>query len=365
MTSGKYYLQPLGFLRGSFASEAVEAGTALPLVGGPGAFTAFLFREREMNGPVRQSVMPVGAFDAFLGNLPPEIAGELRALRERITSARPALQLPDGRLIDWDRPLIQGILNVTPDSFSDGGLHNSPDRALDHAREMMAQGADIIDIGGESTRPGAEAVSIDEELERVLPVIKKLAGTGAIASLDTRNAAVMRQGLEAGAQIINDVSALAHDEEAVSVLQECAAPVILMHAQGTPQTMQRDPVYDDVLLDVYDYLEQRLEFCQQNGIARDRLIVDPGIGFGKTVDHNAALLQGLALFHGLGVPILLGASRKRFIEAMSRQGRADRRLGGSLSVAQLAWENDIQIVRVHDVPETVQMCDVWSYIGSM
>ena len=365
MTSRKFYLQPLGILRGSVSSEAVDQGRALPLAGGPLAFTMVMLVERTDTGKLRRSFVSVAEFDDFVAGYSPDVAENLVHQKQKLTSVRPALRLPGGRILDWQRPLVQGILNVTPDSFSDGGRHNRLDDALAHAQQMLEQGADIIDIGGESTRPGAETVSIEEELERVLPVIDGLKGTQAIVSLDTRNAPVMWAGLVAGAHIINDVSALGHDPDALQVMQESEAPIILMHAQGTPQTMQQDPVYDDVLLDVFDYLEQRLDFCEQNGIARSRLIVDPGIGFGKTVEHNAELLQGLALFHSLGVPVLLGASRKRFIAAMSRDEAAMGRLGGSLGAAQLAWDNAVQVVRVHDVPETVQLLDVWLYTSKM
>ncbi|WP_321394149.1 dihydropteroate synthase [Emcibacter sp.] len=365
MTTGKYYLQPLGFLRGSTSSEGMEAGISRPLAGGPLSFTTYLLIERQGSERVRQQMIPVQDFGQLLDELSPEDRQFLSILHDNITSPRPVIPLSGGKKLDWSRPRLQGILNVTPDSFSDGGLHNTTARALDHARLMREQGADIIDIGGESTRPGAEVVPVEEELARVLPVIEELSQLSAVISVDTRNAAVMRESLKAGAHIINDVSALTHDPDSLSVLRETDAPVILMHAQGTPQTMQQNPTYDDALLDVYDYLEQRLEFCLQNGIARKRLIVDPGIGFGKNMQHNAALLQGLALFHGLGVPVLLGASRKRFITAMSRNGQTDQRLAGSLSAAQLAWGSAIQIVRIHDVPETAQSLDVWSYISKM
>ena len=260
MTSGKIYMQPLGILRGCISSEAVDAGRALPLAGGPLAFASVLVLERAGAAAVRRTIIPVTEFDHFLSGFSREKAGYLRDLMERLTSPRPPLRLAGGRVLDWWRPLVQGILNVTPDSFSDGGRHNSVDDALVHARQMMAQGADIIDIGGESTRPGAETVSLEEELHRVLPVIEKLRHTEAIISLDTRNALVMRAGLVAGVHIINDVSALSHDPDSLTVMRESEAPIILMHAQGTPQTMQKDPVYDNVVLDVYDYLEQRIGF---------------------------------------------------------------------------------------------------------
>lgn len=263
-----------------------------------------------------------------------------------------------------DRPRVMGVLNVTPDSFSDGGLHQAADRAVRHGLEMADQGADLIDIGGESTRPGAEPVGLQQELDRVMPVIEGLvaSGLGVPISIDTRKARVARAALEAGAAIFNDVSALSHDSESLSVAR--AAPAVcLMHAQGDPRTMQENPRYDDVVLDVYDYLEQRLAVAEAAGLPRARCLVDPGIGFGKTLAHNLALIRGLGLLHGLGAPILFGASRKRFIGALSGEAEAARRAPGSIAAALFAASQGAQILRVHDVAETVQALAVWQGIA--
>ena len=231
--------------------------------------------------------------------------------------------------LSLDRPRIMGIVNVTPDSFSDGGLLGSAEAAIAHALRLAADGADILDIGGESTRPGSQAITIDEELRRVIPVIEGLAGkTAALISIDTRKAEVMRRALAAGAHIINDVAALTYEPACMEVAAESGAPVILMHAQGDPRTMQTAPHYDDCLLDVYDWLAARIDACTAAGIDRARLIVDPGIGFGKTLDHNLELLAGLSVFHGLGVPVLLGASRKSFIGALTGVEVASERARG-------------------------------------
>ena len=259
-----------------------------------------------------------------------------------------------------DRPVIMGIVNVTPDSFSDGGRTASPGAAIAHARQLAIDGADILDIGGESTRPGAEAVTVDEELRRVIPVIEGLAGkTTALISIDTRKAEVMRRALAAGARIINDVAALTYEPACMDVAATSGAPVILMHAQGDPRTMQSAPRYDDCLLDVYDWLAERLDACAAAGIDRARLIVDPGIGFGKTLDHNLELLAGLSVFHGLGVPVLLGASRKSFIGALSGIKVASDRAAGSIAAALQGASQGAQILRVHDVAETRQALTVW------
>lgn len=260
-----------------------------------------------------------------------------------------------------DLPRVMGILNVTPDSFSDGGAHFSGDAALGHASAMAAAGADILDVGGESTRPGAQDVPVDEEIRRTAPVIAALraAGLGLPVSIDTRKAAVAEAARAAGADILNDVAALSFDPALAGWAAQARVPVCVMHAQGDPATMQDDPRYDDVLLDVYDFLSDRLAEAVRAGIDRSRLIVDPGIGFGKTEVHNLSLLRGMALFHGLGCPILLGASRKRFVGAIGGAPAGPGRTAGSLAVALGALGQGVQILRVHDVAETVQALRLW------
>lgn len=268
--------------------------------------------------------------------------------------------IPEGQDIRCEqRPLIMGIVNVTPDSFSDGGDFSSTDAAITHGLQLIAEGADILDIGGESTRPTSAVVAPDEERRRVIPVIEGLKNAGALISVDTRNASTMRASLNAGAGMINDISALTYDTDAINVLRDSDCRICLMHMQGTPQTMQKNPQYNDVVKEVYDYLAERIEFCLSNGIAYDRLIIDVGIGFGKTLDHNLALLQNMARFKDLGVDILLGASRKSFIEKMcDRPIDPKDRLAGSLASILPAIRNNLQIVRVHDVAETRQFLDV-------
>ncbi len=259
----------------------------------------------------------------------------------------------------FDRPLIMGVVNVTPDSFSDGGRYLAPDAAIAHALRLEAEGADILDIGAELTRPGSEPVDLQEELRRVMPVIEALAPrVRARLSIDTRKAEVMRRAAQAGAALINDVSALTHDPGALQVAAETGLPVVLMHAQGDPRTMQERPHYADVVLDVYDWLGARIDACERAGIPRSRLIVDPGIGFGKTLAHNLALLGASSIFHGLGCAVLLGASRKRFIGELTGADVADR-LPGSIAAALLGAAQGVQILRVHDVAATRQALAVW------
>ena len=277
---------------------------------------------------------------------------------QRLTSARPPLQLGE-RTIRLDQPQVMGILNVTPDSFSDGGRFQGADEAIAAGADMAAAGAAILDVGGESTRPGAGQVWEGDEISRAVPVIARLAAGGNAVSADTRKAEVMQAAIKAGAGMINDVSALTFDPRSVEVLAASSVPVVLMHHQGDPATMQDDPRYADVLVDVFLWLEQRIAFAEANGIARERILVDPGFGFGKTVAHNLALMNGFALLHGLGCPIAIGASRKRTIGALDREAQADQRLAGSLAFALKAAEQGAQLIRVRDVPETIQALRIW------
>ncbi|MBW6505514.1 MAG: dihydropteroate synthase [Rhodobacteraceae bacterium] len=284
-------------------------------------------------------------------DLPPEVAAQLCAPREAVAG------------VAWDAPRIMGIVNTTPDSFSDGGRFAGVADAVAAARAMAAAGADMLDIGGESTRPGAAVVPEAEEIARTAPVVGALAGAGVPVSIDTRKAGVARAALAAGAVLVNDVSALGYDAEMAAAVARSGAALCLMHAQGTPETMQRAPNYGDVLLDVYDFLEARVAVAEAAGIARARILVDPGIGFGKTEAHNLALLRGLALLHGLGCPILLGASRKRFIGSIGGAERADARGPGTLAVTLAAVAQGVQMHRVHDVADVAQGLRLWRAVG--
>ncbi len=263
--------------------------------------------------------------------------------------------------LSLDKPRIMGIVNVTPDSFSDGGEALRVEDAVTRGRAMHDAGADILDIGGESTRPGADPVSVDEELSRIVPVIEGLGSDGALISIDTRRAAVMREAVAAGAGIINDVTALT-GEGAMDAAAHTGVPVMLMHMQGEPQTMQANPTYDDAPTDIRNYLAARIEACEQAGIKRERIAVDPGIGFGKTLDHNLQILARMDEFHMLGCAVVLGASRKSFIARISGEADAQARAPGSVAAALAARAQGVQIFRVHDVAETRQALDVWEAI---
>jgi dihydropteroate synthase len=262
------------------------------------------------------------------------------------------------------RPLVMGVVNATPDSFSDGGLHLAPPAALAHARKLVADGADILDIGGESTRPGAEPVSAEEEIARVVPLVRALAAETAVpVSVDTMKPQVARAAVAAGAAIWNDVSALRHSPESLEAAAGLGCGVVLMHMQGEPRTMQAEPRYDDVAAEVAEFLHSRAEAAMAAGVARERIWLDPGIGFGKHMTrHNLPLLAALGRIVGLGFPVLLGASRKSFIGAVDRKAPPGERLGGSLAAALAGAAAGVAAVRVHDVRETVQALEVWAAI---
>lgn len=288
-------------------------------------------------------ILPVAAVPALFGEEP-----LLHLTRPR----------PDLAGISMARPRIMGVVNVTPDSFSDGGKFIAAQQAIEHGLGLVEAGAEILDIGGESTRPGADTVPQKDECARVLPVIEGLIAAGCTTpiSIDTRKAGVARAAIAAGARLFNDVSAFTFDPDSPLV---AAQAYCLMHAQGDPRTMQVNPSYDDVLLDVYDFLEARIEAAESTGIARESIVTDPGIGFGKTPTHNLALIRGFALFHGLGCPVLLGVSRKRFIGSIGGQPDAAKRAPGSIAAGLWGIGQGAQILRVHDVAETVQALKIW------
>lgn len=346
MSDGRAYLRPAGLLWGTDAAEAVAAGDAGLLAGGPVAFTRIemLFR---------QEATVARSWHGF-ADLAHSRDKEIVEGLGRITAPR---ALPSG--LDASRTHVMGIVNVTPDSFSDGG--ETPDAASAIARGLAqaTAGAAILDVGGESTRPGSDPTPPEEEARRVLPVIEALAAAGHIVSCDTRRPDVMRAAVEAGARLLNDVTALTHEPSSIATARDLGVPVVLMHSKGEPRVMQVNPSYDDVALDVFDALEARIATCAAQGLPADRLFCDPGIGFGKTFVHNLELMARMSLFHGLGVPLLAGASRKAFIGAVTGERAAGRRQPGSLAAALHLAMQGVQVVRVHDVAETVAALRLW------
>jgi dihydropteroate synthase len=336
-----FYLRPLSLLYGSDARRAVEARTGGALGGSEFiAFTQVELIERAKGRIARRIISYAEA------QTHPE---KLRLIEN---------QRPDFAGLALGRPKLMGIINVTPDSFSDGGRLGGAADAIAHGRKLAEEGAHILDIGGESTRPGSEAVSLATEFERVIPVIRALKAERHLISIDTRKAALMREAVSAGAAIINDVSALTFDPESLAVAAELQCPVILMHAQGDPKTMQDNPSYEDVALDVFDTLEGRIQACEAAGIERRLIGVDPGIGFGKTFRHNLDVLRHLPILHGLGAALIIGLSRKAFTGALTGEKKAGERVFGSVGGAVQAALNGAQILRVHDVKATSQALSV-------
>jgi dihydropteroate synthase len=349
----RLYLRPLGP-----APLSGAAGGVVPLAGGPLGFSACEVILRAGSRSVSREVLPVASLDEILRARDPALAEAAEAWLELLGRARPQLAG-----LAMDRPQVMGVVNVTPDSFSDGGDRFDPGRAVEDGLEMLAAGAALLDVGGESTRPGAEPVAPDEELGRVVPVVRGLAAEGAVVSVDTRRARVMAAALDAGARVINDVTALAGDPESLGLAAEAGVPVVLMHMQGEPQTMQDAPAYDDAALDVFDALAARVAACEAAGIDRTRIVVDPGIGFGKSLRHNLEILEQLAIYHGLGCPLLLGVSRKGFIGRLSGGAPPKARLPGSLAAALAGLDRGVQLLRVHDVAETLQAIAIWRAIA--
>ena len=347
----RHYLQPIALA----TSPQAEEGAAVRLAGGLTYASRFAVIARADGQVISRERFGAAELEAALPGLPDAVQAQWANLRR----VHPPLQL-GARTVRLDQPQVMGILNVTPDSFSDGGeFLDKPEAAQAHGAAMLEAGAAIIDVGGESTRPGAPGVWEGDEIARVVPVIERLAAMGAAISADTRRPAVMEAALGAGAHLINDVSALRHDPRSPALAASSGAPVCLMHAPGEGEDLHAGGTYRNVVLDVFDWLAERRDAALAAGIAREGIVLDPGIGFGKSLADNLALLNALPLFHALGQPLLVGASRKRMIGALSGEAPAHQRMGGSIMLAVKAMDAGVQLLRVHDVPETVQALRVW------
>lgn len=342
----RYYLRPIAFVDTPIGFD----GQVARLAGGLLWHSAYELIEAAEGRQVSKRLVPV-----------PEAASlpdEVQPIVARLKAPRAPWQL-GSRTIRFDQPQVAAILNLTPDSFSDGGAHfDDPEAAADAGVRAAGEGAALVDVGGESTRPGAEPVWEGDEIKRVVPAIERLARAGVAVSIDTRKADVMTAALAAGAAIVNDVSALLYDDRAMEVVAASGCPVIVMHA-GDPRDLHARALGPDPLLQVYDWLAARVVAIEAAGVPRSKIAVDPGIGFGKTIADNLALLNGLALFQGLGCAVMLGVSRKRMIGALSNEAPVDQRLGGSVALALNGAMQGVQMLRVHDVPETVQALRVW------
>ncbi|WP_343868137.1 dihydropteroate synthase [Caenispirillum bisanense] len=351
----RLYLAPAGLVTGNRARALVAAGRGRPLAGRAElAFGLVAVLLRRPQGGATVTLCDEPTLTAWAAEAGPDVAAHVAAGLERLSAPRP----PFAGLA-MDRPHVMGILNVTPDSFSDGGDRFAADTAIADGLAMLEAGATLLDVGGESTRPGSQPVPPDEEIRRVVPVVRALAERGACVSIDTRNAATMAAAVAAGARIVNDVTALTWDAEALATVARLRVPVVLMHIRGEPQTMQQNPVYDVAPLDVFDWLGARAAAALAAGVAAADICLDPGIGFGKTLEHNLDILAWAGVLHGHGLPLLLGLSRKTFIARLSRDEPPKQRLAGTIAADQTGLANGFQIVRVHDVAEARQACAVW------
>jgi dihydropteroate synthase len=347
------YLRPTGFID----SPQRHDGESARLAGTMLWFSQIEVIDRTAATTTRKLV-GVGHWDEFVDGLEPQKKARCGKLYTRITSARGALQMGP-RTIRLDQPQVMGIINMTPDSFSDGGKNADVDAAAEAAFAMTSAGAAMIDVGGESTRPGAPLVWEGDEIARIEPLIKRLAASGTAISIDTRKAAVMEAAAAAGATMINDISALLFDDRSLEAAKALGLPVVLMHAPSQATDPHKGGDYDDVVTNVFDWLEERINAVEDAGISREKILVDPGIGFGKSLADNLAIINSLSIYHGLGCALLFGASRKRMIGALSNEAPTDARLGGSIFLAMKAVEQGAHIVRVHDAAETVQAIQVW------
>jgi dihydropteroate synthase len=347
------YLRPTGFID----SPQRHDGESARLAGTMLWFSQFEVIDRTGEVTIRR-VIDVRDWAGFVAGLSTDKQARCNLLHARIVAPRCALQMGE-RNIRLDQPQVMGIINMTPDSFSDGGKKADIEAAAEAAFAMTSAGAAIIDIGGESTRPGAPLVWEGDEIARVEPLIKRLAASGTAISIDTRKAAVMETAVAAGAAMINDISALLFDDRSLDVAKTLNLPVVLMHAPSHGTDPHKGGDYDDVVTNVFDWLEERVNAVEAAGISRDKILLDPGIGFGKSLADNLAIINSLSIYHGLGCPILFGASRKRMIGALSNEAPVEARLGGSIFLAMKAIEQGAHIVRVHDAAETVQAVQVW------
>lgn len=349
------YIRPIGFAPGPQSEE----GDAIRLAGGmvyAGRFAVILRRDGCV---IERWLASPDAIPQVFGQLPESVGAEAEAQWANLRMAHQPLELGP-RTVRIDQPQIAGILNVTPDSFSDGGRFADPEAGRAHAAAMVEAGAAILDIGGESTRPGAKPVWEGDEIARVVPAIEICTAMGAAVSVDTRKSAVMEAALDAGAHMVNDVSGLLHDQRSAEVIAARGCPVILMHAPGARgEDLHAGGDYAHSVFDVFDSLRERRDAAVAAGIAREKILLDPGIGFGKSLGESTALINALPLFHALGQPLMLGASRKRIIGALSNEAPASERLGGSIALSMAGMDAGVQLLRVHDVAETVQARNVW------
>ena len=345
------YIRPTNIVFGQKANYFIQAGTAKSLCGleDVGFLSVEILKRKSDGNTVEEySVLELERLD---------FKDKIKSDLNKITSKRNNIFN-----LNFKNPILMGVLNVTPDSFSDGGKYNTTFRALDHVKNMIDFGAHIIDIGGESTRPGAKSVSDQDEIVRVSETIQSIKKKfpNQLISLDTRKSKVMQHGISIGVDMLNDVSALDFDQLSYQVVKDSGKPIILNHSQGIPENMQNNPTYDNVLLDIFDYFENKIKFLKDNGIKDEQIIIDPGIGFGKTLEHNLEIISKISIFHSLGYPIMVGPSRKSFIGKIMGEKDNPQRLGGTIASVLYSYLQGIQLFRVHDIQETSEALKVYS-----
>ena len=345
------YIRPTNIVFGQKANYFIQAGTAKSLCGleDVGFLSVEILKRKSDGNTVEEySVLELERLD---------YKDEIQSDLNKITSKRNNIFN-----LNFKNPISMGVLNVTPDSFSDGGKYNTTFRALDHVKNMIDFGAHIIDVGGESTRPGAKSVSDQDEIVRVSETIQSIKKKypNQLISLDTRKSKVMQHGISIGVDMLNDVSALDFDQLSYQVVKDSGKPIILNHSQGIPENMQNNPTYDNVLLDIFDYFENKIKFLKDNGIKDEQIIIDPGIGFGKTLEHNLEIISKISIFHSLGYPIMVGPSRKSFIGKIMGEKDNPQRLGGTIASVLYSYLQGIQLFRVHDIQETSEALKVYS-----
>jgi dihydropteroate synthase len=345
------YIRPTNIVFGQKANYFIQAGTAKSLCGleDVGFLSVEILKRKSDGNTVEEySVLELERLD---------FNDEIQSDLNKITSKRNNIFN-----LNFKNPILMGVLNVTPDSFSDGGKYNTTFRALDHVKNMIDFGAHIIDVGGESTRPGAKSVSDQDEIVRVSETIQSIKKKypNQLISLDTRKSKVMQHGISIGVDMLNDVSALDFDQLSYQVVKDSGKPIILNHSQGIPENMQNNPTYDNVLLDIFDYFENKIKFLKDNGIKDEQIIIDPGIGFGKTLEHNLEIISKISIFHSLGYPIMVGPSRKSFIGKIMGEKDNPQRLGGTIASVLYSYLQGIQLFRVHDIQETSEALKVYS-----
>jgi len=345
------YIRPTNIVFGQKANYFIQAGTAKSLCGleDVGFLSVEILKRKSDGNTVEEySVLELERLD---------FKDKIQSDLNKITSKRNNIFN-----LNFKNPILMGVLNVTPDSFSDGGKYNTTFRALDHVKNMIDFGAHIIDVGGESTRPGAKSVSDQDEIVRVSETIQSIKKKypNQLISLDTRKSKVMQHGISIGVDMLNDVSALDFDQLSYQVVKDSGKPIILNHSQGIPENMQNNPTYDNVLLDIFDYFENKIKFLKDNGIKDEQIIIDPGIGFGKTLEHNLEIISKISIFHSLGYPIMVGPSRKSFIGKIMGEKDNPQRLGGTIASIIYSYLQGIQLFRVHDIQETNEALKVYS-----